>query len=146
MTGADAKVAGTGHDIAAELRERARDAMSRAYAPYSGFRVGAALLARDGSVTEGCNVENAAYPASICAERSALVTAVTNGVREFDTIVIATESHEPASPCGMCRQMLVEFAPDLTVISVTPEGRETRWTLRELLPNAFTPKSLLDRR
>lgn len=137
--------AAVSEDVMQGLRDRALAAMERAYAPYSRFRVGAALLARDGSVTEGCNVENAAYPASICAERSALVAAVAQGVRDFDTIVIATESQEPASPCGMCRQMLVEFAPHLTVVSVTPSGREARWTLDELLPQAFTPDSL-DRR
>lgn len=127
------------------LRERAVAAMERAYAPYSGFRVGAALLASDGSVTEGCNVENAAYPASICAERVALGAAVARGLRGFDAVAIATEADEPSPPCGMCRQALVEFAPQLTVVSVTRSGRVARWTLDQLLPNAFTPHSL-DRR
>lgn len=127
------------------LRERAVAAMDRAYAPYSGFRVGAALLASDGSITEGCNVENAAYPAGICAERVALGAAVARGLRGFEAVAIATEADEPTPPCGMCRQALVEFAPHLTVIAVTRSGRTARWMLDELLPNAFTPHSL-DRR
>lgn len=127
------------------LRERAMAAMERAYAPYSHFRVGAALLGTDGSVTEGCNVENAAFPAGLCAERAALAAAVGRGVRSFDVLTIATEGDEPAPPCGVCRQALVEFAPRLTVVSVTRDGREVRWTLDQLLPHAFTPHSL-DRR
>ena len=127
------------------LRERAFAAMERAYAPYSKFRVGAAILASDGSVTEGCNVENAAYPAGICAERSAVSAAVARGNRGFEAVVIATEADEPTPPCGMCRQVLVEFSPHMLVISATRDGREARWSLDELLPKAFTPHSL-DRR
>jgi cytidine deaminase len=124
------------------LVERAMAAMERAYAPYSGFRVGAALLAADGSITEGCNVENASYPAGICAERGAVAAAVARGVRDFTAIVIATEADRPTSPCGMCRQVLIEFAPDLEVVSVTRSGAEARWTMSDLLPEAFTPSSL----
>src|SRR3954468_1156079 len=120
------------------LRERAFAAMERAYAPYSRFRVGAALLATDGSIVEGCNVENAAYPAGICAERSAVSAAVARGNRGFDAILIATEAEEPTPPCGICRQVLEEFAPHLVVISATRDGREGRWTLDDLLPKAFT--------
>ena len=127
------------------LRERAFAAMERAYAPYSNFRVGAALLSSDGSITEGCNVENAAYPAGICAERSAVSAAVARGNRAFETLLIATEAEEPTPPCGMCRQVLEEFSPRLTVVSATRDGREARWSLEELLPKAFTPHSL-DRR
>jgi cytidine deaminase len=124
------------------LIERARGALERAYAPYSHFKVGAALLASDGSVTEGCNVENASYPASLCAERTAVATAVARGVREFSAIVIATEAAQPTPPCGICRQVLMEFAPQLVVVSVTRGGAEARWTMSDLLPDAFTPTSL----
>ncbi|MDE3128233.1 MAG: cytidine deaminase [Gemmatimonadota bacterium] len=124
------------------LRDQAARAMEAAYAPYSGFRVGAALLSADGAVAAGCNVENAAYPAGVCAERVALGAAVAQGHREFLALAIATEAQEPTPPCGVCRQALVEFAPDLVVLSVTRGGREARWTLHELLPHAFTPHSL----
>ncbi len=124
------------------LRERAFAAMERAYAPYSSFRVGAALLSGDGSVTEGCNVENAAYPAAICAERAAVAAAVTRGVRDFEAIVIATEAETPTPPCGMCRQVLMEFAPHMAVLSVTRSGAEARWLMSDLLPKAFTPTSM----
>jgi cytidine deaminase len=134
-----------GDRVMTTMRERALGAMARAYAPYSGFHVGAALLATDGSITEGCNVENASFPAGICAERGAVAAAVARGNRDFDSIMIATEAEEPTPPCGVCRQVLVEFSPHLLVVSVTSAGREARWTLDELLPRAFTPKSL-DRR
>jgi cytidine deaminase len=127
------------------LRERAFAAMERAYAPYSNFRVGAALLASDGSMTEGCNVENASFPAGICAERGAVAAAVARGNRAFDAIVIATDADEPTPPCGICRQVLEEFAPHLIVLSATRSGRDARWTLDELLPKAFSPHSLTRR-
>ncbi len=125
-----------------ELRARAMAAMERAYAPYSNFRVGAALLASDGSITEGCNVENAAYPAGMCAEVGAVAAAIARGSRHFEAIAIATEAQEPTPPCGICRQVLEEFSPHLLVISVTRAGGEARWSLDELLPKAFTPHSL----
>jgi cytidine deaminase len=124
------------------LRDRATAAMEHAYAPYSGFRVGAALLGTDGSITDGCNVENAAYPAGMCAERAAIAAAVTRGVRAFTAIVIVTEADVPTPPCGMCRQVLVEFAPHLEVISITRGGAQARWSMSELLPAAFTPTSM----
>lgn len=130
------------HHQEAMLRERAIAAMDRAYAPYSSFRVGAALLGSDGSISEGCNVENASYPAGLCAERAAVAAAVTRGLRTFEAITIATEAEEPTPPCGICRQVLEEFSPHLLVISVTRAGREARWTMDELLPKAFTPSSL----
>jgi len=126
----------------AALVERATAAMERAYAPYSRFRVGAALLGLDGSITDGCNVENAAYPAGICAERSAVAAAVARGVRAFEAIVIVTEADVPTPPCGMCRQVLVEFAPKLEVVSVTRGGAQATWSMSELLPAAFTPTSM----
>ena len=118
------------------------EAMRQAYAPYSSFRVGAALRGADGSIHPGCNVENAAYPASICAERGALLGAVARGVREFDALMVVTEADEPTPPCGQCRQVLVEFAPDLEIASRTLGGSERRWRLSELLPHPFTPTSL----
>jgi cytidine deaminase len=120
----------------------AEEAMRRAYAPYSHFRVGAALRGADGSVHPGCNVENASYPAGICAERGAVLGAVARGVREFDVLMLVTEGDEPAPPCGQCRQVLVEFAPDLEIASRTVAGSERRWRLSELLPYPFTPASL----
>ena len=124
------------------LRERALAAMDQAYAPYSNFRVGAALLASDGAITDGCNVENAAYPAGLCAERGAVAAAVALGARHFDAIAIATEAAEPTPPCGMCRQVLQEFSPHMLVVSVTRGGGEARWSLDELLPKAFTSRFL----
>lgn len=126
----------------AMLRERATAAMENAYAPYSGFRVGAALLGSDGSVSVGCNVENASYPAGMCAERAAVEAAVVRGVRNFTAIAIATEAESPTPPCGICRQVLMEFAPDLVVLSATRSGAEARWSMPDLLPKAFTPTSL----
>ena len=125
-----------------ELREAAAGAMANAYAPYSEFRVGAALLGEDGSVTTGCNVENAAYPSGICAERAAVTAAVARGVRRFARLVIATEADAPTPHCGLCRQVLVEFAPALDVVSFTSTGASARWNLRDLLPHPFTPLSL----
>jgi cytidine deaminase len=124
------------------LREAAFAAMARAYAPYSEFPVGAALLTADGSVVAGCNVENAAYPSGICAERGAVMAAVAAGHRAFRLLVLATEADEPAPPCGACRQVLVEFAPRLPVVSVNRDGEVRRWTMAELLPSPFVPASL----
>lgn len=135
-------VEAAGPHEARALRERALAAMEMAYAPYSDFHVGAALLGSDGSITEACNVENAAFPAGTCAERAALAAAIARGVRSFRTIVIATSAEDPTPPCGMCRQALVEFAPQLDVVSITRGGKESRWPLSELLPHAFSPASL----
>ena len=112
-----------------------------AYIPYSHYPVGAALRAVDGTIYSGCNVENAAYPATICAERTALVKAVSEGQREFDTIVVVTKN--AGSPCGTCRQMLYEFAPNLRVILADLEGNITSdTTLSALLPDGFGPDRL----
>jgi cytidine deaminase len=130
---------------AGELGAAALAAMQQAYAPYSGFRGGAALLASDGAVSVGCHVENASYPAGLCAERAALATAVTAGHRSFERIVVATDALEPSPPCGLCRQALIEFSPGMQVVSVTTSGLRAEWALADLLPAAFTPASLKSR-
>lgn len=124
-------------DMAVRLAVEAEAAMRRAYAPYSNFRVGAALLAADGSVHTGCNVENASYPAGICAERTALSRAVADGARQFTAIVICTEAALPTPPCGICRQVLHEFSPLLEITSITTSGARQTWRLDALLPAAF---------
>ena len=129
-------------DSQSALRAAAAEAMHQAYAPYSSFRVGAALLAPDGTVFAGCNVENSSYPAGSCAERGALAAAVVAGQRQFTHLVVVTEAEEPTPPCGICRQALVEFAPTLDILSVTSSGAEAHWSLGDLLPHPFTPQSL----
>ncbi len=113
------------------------DAMSEAYAPYSRYRVGAALEAEDGRRFAGCNVENASYPVTICAERVALGRAIVSGARRFRRVAVASEGESPAPPCGMCRQALSEFGVDVEIVSVTATGARARWTLDELLPARF---------
>jgi cytidine deaminase len=126
-----------------ELLAAARSAREQAYAPYSGFRVGAALLAEDGRVFMGANVENAAWSPSICAERAALPAAVVAGARSFTTIAVVGEGDGPTTPCGVCRQVLYEFAPDLVVIAAGETGQTARYVLsRDLLPHGFGPARL----
>ena len=128
-------------DIREMLISRALAVRAWAYAPYSNYQVGAALLASSGKIYDGVNVENAAYPSTICAERTALVKAISEGERQFETLVVATENG--GSPCGSCRQMLAEFGLDLTILFVNGEGKVLQETsLKELLPQAFTPASL----
>jgi cytidine deaminase len=125
------------------LLDRARGAQARAYAPYSGFRVGCALLAADGRVFEGANVENAAYSPTICAERVALPAAVVAGVRDFAGLAVVGDGPGPCTPCGVCRQVLFEFAPDLEVLAAGSDGATARYVLgRDLLPDGFGPRRL----
>lgn len=127
--------------MADRLIEAARAAQQHAHCPYSHYRVGAALETTDGTVFVGSNVENASFGLTICAERSAVSTAVSAGARRFRRIVVATDSEPPGPPCGACRQVLAEFGLELEVESVGPT-QSRRWTLQELLPDAFTGKLL----
>ncbi len=122
------------------LIEHALAARKKAYAPYSKYKVGAALLTATGEIYEGCNVENAAYGLCMCAERTAVFKAVSEGVREFSAIAVATENG--GSPCGSCRQVLREFAPNLTVIITDVAGNFRETTLAQLLPDSFGPEHL----
>lgn len=115
----------------------AKEAMRNAYAPYSKFRVGAALLAKDGRIFSGCNIENASYGATICAERTAIFKAVSEGVRAFEKIAIVASSGDYAAPCGICRQVLFEFMPDGKVILDSDEKGLQTFSVRELLPMGF---------
>jgi cytidine deaminase len=131
----------TADDLA--LIDAARDARAGAYVPYSRFRVGAALRTADGSVITGANVENAAYPATICAERVALTYAVTHGQRSFAALAVMGTGPAVCTPCGTCRQMLYEFAPDLVVLAAGDAGAVERYVLSgDLLPHGFGPDAL----
>jgi cytidine deaminase len=119
-----------------DLILRAREASEKAYAPYSHFRVGAALLTGSGQVFVGCNVENVSYGLTICAERSAVSAAVVSGVLDFTKIVIFSDSKTPVSPCGACRQVLAEFSPNMEFVSVNASGEQFLCSLDALLPRA----------
>ena len=119
---------------AAELLTRAREAMENAYAPYSNFKVGAALLCASGRVYTGCNVENASYGATNCAERTAIFKAVSEGEREFLAIAIASSSHKATPPCGICRQVMTEFNPELRLILEGENGVAREISLSEIFP------------
>lgn len=122
------------------MLERAREARERAYAPYSHYRVGAALLGRSGRIYTGCNVENAVYPLCTCAERTAVVKAVSEGEREFIALAVVTENG--GTPCGACRQTLREFAEDLIILIGDAHGHWRQTTLRQLLPESFSATDL----
>ena len=127
----------------AELIKAALDASQHAYIPYSEYRVGAALLGVDGAVFGGCNVESASYTPTICAERTALVKAISEGVREFAAVAVVTR--DGGSPCGVCRQLLFEFSPGMQVIMADLDGRvHARARLADLLPYGFGPANLID--
>ena len=127
-----------------DLEDRAKAAQPHAYAPYSKFRVGAAVQ-MSGKIFEGVNVENASYPVSVCAERNAIAAAVVAGAHQLEGVAVCTDASPPSSPCGACRQVLREFAADpalVTVTAINPKGERRSWTLAELLPDSFSGKEL----
>jgi cytidine deaminase len=126
--------------IKKSLAEHSLAARQQSYSPYSNYKVGAALLSIDGKIFTGCNVENAAYGECICAERTAVVKAISEGVREFEAIAVATENG--GSPCGACRQVLAEFNPNLKVIVTDAKNNIREFSLSELLPEHFGPDHL----
>ena len=125
-----------------QLIRMALAAREKAYVPYSDFMVGAALRAADGRIFTGCNVENAAFTPTSCAERTALVKAVSEGCRSFTRLAVVGNSADYCWPCGACRQMLYEFAPDLEVLVARQDHTFVKYTLRQLLPQGFGPDSL----
>ncbi len=127
----------------ASLQQFAKNAASQAYAPYSRFPVGVAILAASGQVYTGCNVENASYGGTTCAERNAIAAAVVAGERQFLALVVYTPQEKLTPPCGICRQVIAEFfTPDSPIASCNHLGQLQTWTLSALLPDAFTPTYL----
>lgn len=124
------------------LKLAAMDAQNRAYAPYSNFTVGAAVQTKGGRVFQGCNVENASYGATLCAERSALAAAVAAGERDFVALAITTDAESPTPPCGICRQCLSEFGSGLLVRSYAKLGTFTDYDLSSLLPDPFDRQTM----
>lgn len=125
------------------LLQAAFSAQKKAYVPYSQFRVGAAVLADDGQIYTGCNIENSSYGATNCAERTAIFKAVSTGVRKITKMAVITDADEYARPCGICRQVISEFAdPDFKLLAAKPDGTFITLTMYDLLPGAFTQDSL----
>jgi cytidine deaminase len=126
-----------------ELIQEANKAREFAYVPYSNFKVGAALLAKDGQVFHGCNIENAAYSMTNCAERTALFKAYSEGVTQFDSLVVVADTEGPVSPCGACRQVISELCdPEMEVVLTNLKGDVQKIQVKDLLPGAFSPKDL----
>ena len=124
-------------EVIQSLLEKAEEARKKSYSPYSRYPVGAALMAKDGTIYAGCNVENVSYGAALCAERNALGSAVADGQRDFTAIAIIGSHEDYTMPCGICRQVMQEFAPDLTVICLNGKGEAKTFALKELLPYGF---------
>ena len=126
------------------LKKQAKIAYENAYAPYSNFHVGAAALTSKDNIVSGCNVENASYGLTVCAERNCIAQAVINAEQSFKTLVIYTEQEKLTPPCGACRQVIVEFfEPQAIIMAVNHLDQSKTWTVEELLPSAFTPKDLI---
>lgn len=125
-----------------ELVNKALDARKNSYSPYSKYKVGAALLCQDGTVYTGANIENASYPCGLCAERTAMAKAVSEGRKDFKTIAIAGSSKELCTPCGMCRQFMYEFSPELRVLCADSGGNYKEHSLNELLAEGFGATSM----
>ena len=132
-------------EIPVNLKAAAKEAYGKAYAPYSNFHVGAAALTMDGNIVQGCNVENASYGLTVCAERNCIGHAVINGEQSFQMIVIYTEQDKLTPPCGACRQVIAEFfEQSAPVIAINHKDEQQVWSVQQLLPDAFTPKDLLE--
>lgn len=126
-----------------KLIEASRSALNAAYSPYSKIRVGSAVLTNDGQIFSGCNVENASYGATICAERTAIFKAISEGAKSIKGVVVMTESRKPWAPCGLCRQVILEFASAKTpVILANTKGKQKLLTVGELCPHSFSPKQM----
>jgi cytidine deaminase len=128
------------------LVQAARDVRERAHAPYSGFKVGAALEATDGTVSIGCNVENATYGLTMCAERSAIFRAIADGKRRFSRVAVVADTAEPTPPCGSCRQLLWEFCGDIEVVLANLDRVTARYRMSDLLPVPFDDRFLSEER
>ncbi|KAK6726366.1 hypothetical protein RB195_004589 [Necator americanus] len=126
------------------LLKKAKEVMKHAYCPYSKFPVGAAILTDDDTIIVGVNCENASYGGTICAERNAMTTALAQGYRKFKAIAVATELEKPGSPCGICRQFLIEFGNYRVILGSSTSDNVMKITTAELLPHAFTPAALDD--
>ena len=125
------------------LTKVANEMLEKAYVPYSKFPVGAALVTKEGKIYTGCNIENASYPLTNCAERTAIFKAVSEGDKDFQTIIVTADTEGPVSPCGACRQVLVEFCePEMPVVLTNKKGDIKETTVSELLPGAFREKDM----
>ena len=126
-----------------QVMEESKIARENAYVPYSKFKVGAALVSKEGKESHGCNIENAGYSMTNCAERTAMFKAVSEGVREFESLAVVADTEGPVSPCGACRQVLAEFCePNMPVYLINLKGNVLETTVAELLPGAFSPEDL----
>jgi cytidine deaminase len=137
----DASIPSDAQALIEDALGRAREARERAYPPYTGFQVGAAIVA-GGRIFTGENVENASYPVSVCAELSAVARMIDEGERKIDAVAVVTAADEPTPPCGACRQVLWEFGREALVVAETTAGRRAMWALEDLLPDAFGPEDL----